>query len=140
MRSKQFDILIVDDDAEDRMIIGEAFADLHRHDQVTIYDSGITFHKELEQLRNFLPLPYLIVLDYNLPGADGSVLLGLLKNDALLCNIPVMMYSTGLSPSQREDCLAKGAVECYEKGASYADVVDFVGQLCQLAIKERSTV
>lgn len=136
MRSKQFDILIVDDDAEDRMIIGEALAELRCHEQVTIYESGFSFHKDLMLLRLLEPLPFLIVLDYNLPGADGAVLLGLLKNDPLLRNVPVVMYTTGLSPLQREDCLYKGAVECFEKGATYTDVLTFAGQLCAFAFHE----
>ena len=140
MRSKQFDILIVDDDAEDRMIIGEALADLHCHDRVTIYDSSVSFHKDLEFLRTLEPLPYLVVLDYNLPGADGAMLLALLKNDPLLQTIAVVMYSTGLSRVQREDCLTKGAIECFEKGATYSDVVAFAAKLCAFAFNEHKPV
>ena len=138
MRNKQYDILVVDDDAEDRMIIGEAFAELNCHDRVTLYDSGFSFHKDLEHLQSLRPLPFLIVLDYNLPGADGAVLLGLLKNDPVLSAIPVVMYSTGLSPAQKQDCLAKGAISCFEKGATFNEVLTFVSQLCDTAFQARS--
>lgn len=131
---------MVDDDAEDRMILGEAFAELNCGDKITIYDSAFAFHKDMEALRILKPLPFLIVLDYNLPGADGAVLLGLLKNDPVLKTIPVVMYSTSLSPVQHQDCLAKGAVECYDKGATFAEVIAFAEQLCQVAFRERSAI
>ena len=137
MRSKQFDILLVDDDAEDRMMLSEAFVELSCLDQVTMYDSGIAFHRELEYLKTLTPLPFLIVLDYNMPGANGSYLLSLLKNDAVLCRIPVILYSTGLSRTQEKDCLKIGAVACLEKGATYHEMLTFVKALCGEAYRQR---
>lgn len=140
IRSKQYDILVVEDDAEDRMIIGEAFTELYCDDRLTIYDSGFGFHRDLQHLRSLTPLPFLVVLDYNLPGADGAVLLSLLKNDDVLQNIPVVMYSTGLSPLQKADCLAKGAVNCFEKGSTFGEVIAFARQLCDEAHSEETRV
>ena len=130
MRHDQYDILLVDDDPDDRLILAEAFSELNCEDRVTIFDSSFAFHKALTELRGLSPLPTLIVLDYNLPGADGAVLLSLLKNDAVLCTIPVVMYSTGISRTQETDCLVKGAVKCFEKGSTYNEVLSFCKQVC----------
>jgi two-component system chemotaxis response regulator CheY len=135
MRSKQYDILVVDDDPEDRMIIGEAFAELNCADRVTMYESGPAFHTEMLQLKTLSPLPLLIVLDYNLPGPDGSIILDLLQNDPVLHSIPVLMYSTGMSRTQKIDCRAKGAMGCFEKGAVFAEVISFCRELICLAEK-----
>jgi len=140
MRSKQYDILIVDDDFEDRMIMGEAFSEIGCENRITIYESGSAFHRDLLALRELLPLPRLVVLDYNLPGADGAVVLSLLKNDPVLCTIPVVMYSTGMSRTQVQDCLGKGAVRCFEKGLTYADVVSFCKRLCEEAFGNPTSV
>ena len=137
MRSKQYDILLVDDDAEDRMMLGEAFAELSCMDRVTMYDSGFSFHRDLEYLKTLSPLPYLVVLDYNMPGADGSVLLSLLKNDMVLRTIPVILYSTGLSRTQERDCLSIGAAGCFQKGATYNEMLTFVNELCSEAFRQR---
>lgn len=123
----------MDDDAEDRMVMDEAFTELNFHERVTMYDSSLTFHRELSDLRTLTPLPLLIVLDYNLPGEDGVVVLNLLQTDTLLCSIPVVMYSTGMSPALKQACLLKGAVRCCEKGSTYAEVLFFCKQLCEEA-------
>ena len=93
MRSQQYDILVVDDDAEDRMMMSEAFSQLDCQHRVTVYDSSGAFHRELTELRELNPLPLLTVLDYNLPGTDGALLLVQLKTDPVLCTIPVVMYT-----------------------------------------------
>ena len=132
MRPQQYDILVVDDDAEDRMMMSEAFSQLDCQHRVTMYDSSGAFHLELPGLRELNPLPLLTVLDYNLPGADGSLLLLQLKTDPVLCAIPVVMYTNGMSRSQEQDCQVKGAIKCYVKGATYEDVVSFCKQVCDL--------
>jgi hypothetical protein len=45
------------------------------------------------------------------------------------------MYSTGMSRTQKQDCMAKGAVGCFEKGAIYAEVLSFCRDLLQVAQK-----
>lgn len=140
MRSKQYDILVVDDDQEDRMIMGEAFSELNCHDRVTMYDSSSAFHRDLMELKILSPLPLLVVLDYNLPGSDGAVILSLLKNDPVLSTIQVVMYSTGMSNTQRQDCLLKGAVNCFEKGITYQDVLSFCKQVCNVAFGKSTPV
>lgn len=130
LRSRQYDILIVDDDADDRMILGEAFAELRCLDRVTMYNSGDYFLKELDELKNLSPLPLLIVLDYNLPGINGAELLQIIKKDTILGAVPVVMYSTGMSRTLQTECLNAGAVKCFEKGNTYDQLICFARQLC----------
>jgi CheY-like chemotaxis protein len=140
MRSKHYDILVVDDDADDRLMLGEAFAELHCHDRVTMYESGTLFLQETNTLKTLSPLPLLVVLDYNLPGADGREILRRLKSDDVLQAIPVVMYSTGMSRTQQADCVAAGALKCFEKGLTYDDVLDFARQLCAEAFNKSAQV
>jgi CheY-like chemotaxis protein len=130
LQSHQHDILLVDDDPEDRMIMLEAFIHLNCHDRVTMYESGAAFHEDLEQISSYSPLPKLIVLDYNLPGEDGAELLALLKKDPVLCTIPVVIYTNGMSRTQEKDCMVKGAAKCFGKGSTYEEVVSFCKQVC----------
>ena len=133
MRSEQYDILVVDDDGEDRMIMGEAFAELNCAERVTMYDSAFSFMQEMSELKTLSPLPRLLVLDYNLPGADGAVILSLFMTDEVLHSIPVVMYSTSMSRTQQADCLVKGAIKCFEKGSTYDEVRRFCRLLCEEA-------
>jgi two-component system chemotaxis response regulator CheY len=100
-----------------------------------MYESGIALHQDMLYLKTLSPLPRLIILDYNLPGPDGAMVLASLQSDSLLRTIPVFMYSTGMSRTQKQDCMAKGAVGCFEKGAIYAEVLSFCRDLLQVAQK-----
>lgn len=136
MRSKQYDILVVDDDADDRLMLGEAFAGLNCHDRVTMYASGDQFLQELATIKTVTPLPQLIVLDYNMSGLNGAELLGWLKKDEMLYSIPVVMYSTSMSRTLEAYCLGMGALACVEKGITFKDILGFVKHLCEEAHKK----
>ena len=133
MRTKQFDILIVEDDPDDRMVVPEVFDECHYGDRITFYDSSFAFLQAMPGLRLFFPLPLLIVLDYHLPGADGATLLNILKSDKLLHVVPVVIYSTAINPRLQEACLHAGALAYFEKRQTYNDMKDFTRQLCEYA-------
>lgn len=138
MRSKQYDILVVDDDAEDRMMMGEAFTEQNCRDRVTMYPSSESFQRDLTELQDLSPLPYLIVLDYQLPGDNGASVLDSLQANPRLRAIPVVMYSTGMNQHQQQDCLTRGALHCFEKGVTYREVVAFCAQLCKVAYPQQA--
>lgn len=91
-------ILCVDDDADDLMMLREAFAATGSIYAVQVASDG---EEALRQLRNLAPgsiLPSLIVLDVNMPRIDGRETLLALQSDANLSRIPVVAYSTSSSP------------------------------------------
>ena len=55
------------------------------------------------------PLPSLILLDLNLPATDGREVLELIKRDALLKVIPVVVLTTSANPKDVEVCYRHGA-------------------------------
>ncbi len=98
------DILLVEDDPGDELITREAFADnkikntLHvAHDG----QEGLDFLYRRGVHAN-APTPDLILLDLNLPKYDGRQLLEMIKADAGLCHIPVVVLTTS---SAEEDIL-----------------------------------
>lgn len=83
--------MIIDDDADDRFFFKDA---------VTKLPSSVKFmeangcEEALELLHTVEKLPHFIFLDINMPRIDGRECLKLLKRDAKLKHIPVIMYST----------------------------------------------
>jgi CheY-like chemotaxis protein len=55
-----------------------------------------------------VPRPSLIVLDLNLPGADGREVLSRIKQDEMLKIIPVVIFSTSNNPKDIEACYRQG--------------------------------
>lgn len=133
MRSKQYDILVVDDDDDDRMVMRDVFDELHCGDRVTFYNGSFSFLQAMASFRLFSPLPLLIVLDYNMPGANGAALLNIVKSDKILTAVPVIIYSTGMNPHLRDECLNAGALAYFEKQQTYTDIIGFAKQLCEYA-------
>jgi len=58
---------------------------------------------------NSAPLPSIILLDLNLPGLDGRDILRLVKADAKLRRIPVIVLTTSNAEKDIEQCYADGA-------------------------------
>lgn len=102
------EILIADDDSDDRMLIEDAFEESRLSNPLAFVEDG-------EQLLAYLrregpyaehknkPLPGLIVLDLNMPKMDGRTALAHLKKDPALCRIPVIVLTT----SQAEEDILK---------------------------------
>lgn len=58
---------------------------------------------------NIAPRPAVILLDLNLPGMDGRDILGRLKQDGSLKEIPIVVFTTSSNPKDIELCYQKGA-------------------------------
>lgn len=97
--TKPITILIVDDDAEDRMLIKDALLENRLKNPLHFLEDG-------EQLTDYLtnkgafadkekyPAPGLILLDLNMPRKDGREALKEIKEDEKLRLIPVVVLTT----------------------------------------------
>ena len=53
--------------------------------------------------------PAIIMLDLNLPGTDGRVVLSRLKQDQAFTKIPIVVFTTSSAPDDIEYCYQQGA-------------------------------
>lgn len=127
-----FSILVVDDDEDDRIIMDEAFQHIGYESEVKKFIDGKALLQYLEQIDSSL-LPSLIVLDNTLPAMGADELLRILKANPLYKPIPVVVYTSSVSPTQKERLLSLGAFACLEKAASMQDLIKVVEDLKQLA-------
>ena len=93
-------IAIVDDDADDREIMRDAFVSATDEKEYVFLENG-------EQLMTYLlqnddsSLPSLIMLDLNMPGKDGRETLEEIKKDERYAHIPTIVFTTSSSPRDR---------------------------------------
>ena len=92
-------ILVADDDADDRLLIKDAFEENKVSNPLTFVNDG-------EELMDYLhrrgayghlrsaPLPGIILLDLNMPKKDGRTALQEIKGDEALQRIPVVVLTT----------------------------------------------
>lgn len=114
------------------MVIDEAFVSIGYGGQVKKFIDGKSLLRYLEEVEPDL-YPSLIVLDNTLPQLNAGDLLIILKSTPAYKAIPVVVYTTLLTPSKKEQLLAAGASACLEKGISMEDVRQVVTQLKNMA-------
>ena len=127
-----FTILVVEDDADDREIIDDAFEEIGYEAEVKKFIDGQALLKYLEQIAES-NYPSLIVLDNSLPGLDVQRLVSILKKDNRYKSIPVIIYSGTVSLAQRKELMEIGVSAIIEKGNTMQDVVNVVKRLRDVA-------
>ena len=102
-------ILLADDDADDHFLFDKIVNTLPLDIQITTVLDGEKLMKYL--YKNIEHLPDILFLDYNMPRRNGSECLLEIKQNPLLKDIPVIIYSTYFHEN-----IAK---VLYESGAYY---------------------
>jgi CheY-like chemotaxis protein len=137
--NKYTQILVVDDDEEDRMMLRDFFMERGIDEEVRFAENGL---KALEYLGAIPPgqqVPNLVVLDLNMPLMNGTQTLLQMKRDAKLKSIPVVILSTSENETEKRKCIAIGAVDYLVKPVSYEEGTSLLNQLIQYTtIKSRS--
>lgn len=118
------DILLVEDSPSDVRFTQEAFDEARLLNRLSVAETG---EAALERLRDpALPRPDLILLDLNLPDGSGFELLGELRGEPILADVPVVVLSGEASRSERERLLAAGADEYVTKPFEVRVFVDLL--------------
>ena len=96
---KPITILYADDDAEDRMLVKDAWAENRLANQLDFVEDGEELMDYLRRRGQYThlasePLPGMILLDLNMPRKDGREALQEIKADPRLRSIPVVILTT----------------------------------------------
>lgn len=123
-------IFLIDDDADDR----EIFADLLAEDHPSILlQQAVNGADAFEKLRseNFRK-PDLIFLDLNMPIMDGRTFLQRIKMDPDFRDIPVIIYTTSSSDTDRSFAMENKAAffltKQYSLEQQRKDIMEVIGR------------
>lgn len=121
MPSPAAQILVVDDDMEDRLLVRLALEEAKCHDvEVCEFKSGQELLAHLRALPvETDPQPRLLLLDLNMPGIDGVSVLKTMRDLPMFEQIPVVIFSTGIQDKIINECLELGAREYVPKPANF---------------------
>ena len=102
INAKPIRILVADDDADDRMLIGDAFEEASLKNPIDFVEDGIELLEYLKHEGRYADLaddvrPGIILLDLNMPRMDGRTALGEIRKDPKLRNIPIIVLTTSKS-------------------------------------------
>lgn len=134
LKRKPVNILIAEDDPDDRLMTQDAFRENHLKNDLFFVEDG-------EQLMNYLngigkysdrskyPMPGLILLDLNMPKKDGREALKEIKLNNELKRIPIVILTT----SKAEEDVIKSydlGVNCFiTKPVTFQGLVDVTNVL-----------
>lgn len=94
-------VAVVEDSPEDRAVIERALQRIDIAHEVVYFDNGDTaLSVLLHDSQTGRPLPSVIILDLNLPGADGYEILQCLRRDDRLAVTPVVVFTTASSEAE----------------------------------------
>ncbi len=115
MKARPITILMAEDDAEDRMLVKEAWEESRMDNDLRCVEDGQELMDYLLRRGKYSdpassPRPGIILLDLNMPRKDGREALKEIKADANLRSIPILV----LTASQAEEDL----VRSYDLGAN----------------------
>src|SRR5688572_28043504 len=114
-------ILYVEDDPSDREFFKEAINAIAPRSACHVVNDA---SEALDYLNETKANPDLIFLDINLPGMNGIVFLESIKSNPQMKNIKVIMFSTSVSPVDKDECLRLGANGFVAKQNTFKEICE----------------
>ncbi len=129
-------ICYVDDDQDEHFIfesaLQEAFPEIKLFSFFTC-DDLLAFLKVENS-----PLPELVFMDYNMPGASGTKCVTTIKNVGKLAHLPVVIYSTSIDLAMRDETYNGNAFKFIEKQSSIFKLKEILAELFSEVFESRS--
>ncbi len=124
-------ILVADDDADDRMMIQDAFEESKLGNPVDFVEDGVQVMEYLRREGDFKhlvgqPFPGFILLDLNMPRKDGRTALKEIKESADLHRIPIVVLTTSKAEEDIVKTYNLGVNSFICKPVSFDKLVDIV--------------
>ncbi len=124
---KSMNILLADDDEDDRELFAEAISD------PTIKLNTATNGKELMQLLDSATaLPDCVFIDLNMPEKSGKECLAEIRQNAKFTQLPVIIYSTSSSRKDIDETFALGANLYLVKPGSFKALCEALTKIIQI--------
>lgn len=128
---RKHQILIVDDDADDREIIRDAFISSIEEQDYVFIENGDKLLEYLERSKEAEP-PSLIMLDLNMPGKDGRETLKEIKNDRRFHHIPTIVFTTSSSMRDKQMVYDLGANCFITKPDTFNKLIEMTTSISRL--------
>ncbi|MGH6903431.1 MAG: response regulator [Geminicoccaceae bacterium] len=133
-------ILVADDDADDRLLIEEAFDESRLTNEIHFVEDGEQVMKYLRRENEFQhlsgrPFPGVVLLDLNMPRKDGREALREIKADPALCRIPIVVLTTSHAEEDIVSTYGLGVSSFITKPATFEGLADALKILCRYWIE-----
>lgn len=129
--SQPIRIVVADDDADDRMMIKDAFEESKLGNPVDFVEDGVELMEYLGRKGKWThlanqPFPSFILLDLNMPRKDGRTVLKEIKESSELHRIPIVILTTSKAEEDIIRTYNLGVNSFICKPVSFDKLVDIV--------------
>lgn len=107
MAKEYMNIILADDDEDDRLFFTDAFDELKINTRVSTYNDGVELMDYLNAEDAILP--DILFLDLNMPRKSGKECLIEIRDNEKFKNIAIAIYSTSSSEEDIEETFVQGA-------------------------------
>jgi CheY-like chemotaxis protein len=132
MRPNQLNIMLADDDEDDRLFFREAFEEVKIKTNITTFNNGVQLMDYLNDSTH--PLPDIIFLDLNMPRKSGLECLQEIRNDERLRQLSVAIYSTSSSEKDIEDTFIQGANVYIKKPSDFGKLKKILSDVVNMKL------
>jgi CheY-like chemotaxis protein len=129
-------ILVGEDDKDDQELLAEIFTSIDDSYRLMFVDTGTEAMSLLHKL-NDDQKPCLILLDYNMPQANGADILKEINTLGIYGDIPKIIWSTSGSDNYKKVCLELGATDYLIKPSNVKDLekaVRYMLSFCEIQL------
>ena len=121
-------LLCVENDEDEYEIMANVAAQIDPELMLVHKSNGWDAMLYLEKHKQKSKLPYLIILDYNMPIMDGRFTLEAIKSNTYLKDIPVVIFSVLVNPADELFCKQHG-VKIYIKPPQLSDYTKVITEI-----------
>jgi CheY-like chemotaxis protein len=132
MKPNKYDLLLVDDDPEERYLMQLAFSDIGWGNAIRLFSSAEVLLRYLALLPE-TDFPSLLLFDYQMPRINGRQLMHMLKTSETFRHLPIAIYSSQMDEKMEQYLLTSGALRCFKKAINYAGALALATSLRSLA-------
>lgn len=130
--SDDAELLLADDDPDDRFLILRALRRIRPAVRVATARDGVELLAQLHALAaSGRALPRVVLLDLNMPRLDGREVLRELAADPQLRALPVVVLSTSTEAEELRRVLALGAAAFVSKPAEFTRLTDALREVVE---------
>lgn len=127
MNNDALNILLADDDDDDRLFFRDAINEVKIKTIVTTVNDGVELMEYLN--RPDIILPNVVFLDLNMPRKGGMECLKEIRNNSLLKDLSIAIYSTSASEEDIEETFVKGANIYIKKPNDFGELKRVLGEV-----------
>jgi CheY-like chemotaxis protein len=135
--SKPLHVFLAEDNPGDVELVREALREHHIDFQLAVASNGAEARRYIEAMGTTedAPCPDLLLLDLNLPQADGYDLFAMFRAHSLCTLTPVIVVTSSDAPKDRERAAALGAARYFRKPSELAEYME-LGSLIREVVTE----